>query len=106
MTSKRMPAFRLKYKAKDGTKYDIGVAWESDRFPGLYSIKPERETITSAQYPKMRMSEACRLAEEGDGFLDLSAPKSSGPAKQTGGSGRHTDEWSSGGRGSDDDLPF
>lgn len=74
MSDKRMPTFRLVYKAKDGARYDVGVCWESERFPGLYSIKPQRENA-SGQHPKMRLSEAAARCEAGDGFLDLSAPK-------------------------------
>lgn len=94
MSEKRYPSFRLSYKAKDGTKYDIGVCWESERFPGLFDVKPVKEP-SDGQYPKMRMSDAAAKCEGGDGFISLSAPKSaaSSPKPTPSGNG-------------DPDIPF
>ncbi len=71
----RKPSFRLTYKSKDGTKADVAVCWESERFPGLFDLRPEKVTDLSAKWPKMKLSEAAARCEAGDGFLHLSAPK-------------------------------
>lgn len=99
MTEKRMPAFRLVYKSKDGTRYDVGVCWESDRFPGLYSVKPQRENADGT-YPKMRLSEAAARCEAGDGFLDLSSPKKRTDAPRSDRREPARDDFS------DDTIPF
>lgn len=73
MTTKKLP-LRISYKAKDGTRKDVAVCWESDRYPGLYDVKPHKEH-EDGQYPKMPMSEAVALVERGEGFLSLAMPK-------------------------------
>lgn len=96
MSNGRKPSFRLTYKSKDGVKADVGVCWESERFPGLFSVKPEKVTDMTAQWPKMKLSEAAARCEAGDGFLDLSAPKKPAAAPSSSG----------GGSSFSDDVPF
>jgi hypothetical protein len=67
------PAGRLKYKARDGKRYDVGTMWRGER--GGWQIQPEKRDDFDAQYPKMRLSEAAKRVEAGDGFLDVWEPQ-------------------------------
>ena len=98
MSGGRRPSFRLTYKSKDGTKADVGVCWESERFPGLFSVKPEKVTNLTDKWPKMRLSEAAARCEAGDGFLDLAAPKNAATAPQKPATGPSASDF--------DDVPF
>ena len=69
MSEGRRPSFRLSYKAKDGTRHDVGVCWPSERFSGLHDVKPEKVTGMVNGYPKMKLSEAAARCEAGDGFI-------------------------------------
>lgn len=63
------PVGRLKYKSRDGTRYDVGTLWPGQR-PDSHGLKPQK-TTEAGQYPKMALSEAARRVESGDGFLDV-----------------------------------
>lgn len=81
MSAGRKPSFRITYKAKDGTRYDVGVAWDSERFPGLFDLRPQK-TNEGGDWPKMRLSEAAARCESGDGFLSIAAPKPASGQRQ------------------------
>ena len=104
MSEGRRPSFRLSYKAKDGTRHDVGVCWPSERFSGLHDVKPEKVTGMVNGYPKMKLSEAAARCEAGDGFISLAAPKppQSGGGQSFGGgrqsNGDHRDP--------DSEIPF
>lgn len=70
MSDSRRPLFRLKFRTKDGQKYDIGTVWPG-RFQDSHDVKFETET-TDGQYPKMNAEEAIRRAGVlRDGFISL-----------------------------------
>lgn len=95
MSGEKKYPVRITYKGKDGVRYDCGVAWESDRFPGLYDLKPQT-THEQGQYPKMPLAEACQRVAQKDGFLSIALPKPKAAPKPSGG-----------GEGpSDPDIPF
>lgn len=100
MAGGRKPDYRVTYKAKDGSRFDCGVAWASEKFPGIYDLKPQKAN-EDGQYPKMRLSEAARRCEDGDGFLSIMAPKPTAEARSGGTYDRppRTNR-------DDDDLPF
>ena len=85
MSEGRKPAFRLTYKGRDGQRVDVGVCWPSDRFPGLFDVKPEKSTGKINGYDKMRLSEAAARCEAGDGFISLAAPKPPSAESRSGG---------------------
>lgn len=67
MSNGNGPVGRMKYKAKDGTIYDVGTFWDNGR--GL-SLSPEKVTDTSGRYPKMALAEAAKLVSQGQGYLN------------------------------------
>lgn len=85
MSEGRKPSYRLSYKGRDGSRHDIGVAWKSDRFEGLFDVKPEKVTGMVNGYPKMKLSEAAARCEAGDGFISLAAPKPPSAESRSGG---------------------
>ncbi len=74
MSNGQGPHGRLKYKSKDGKRYDVGTMWHA-KSGGGFTISPEKENAPNAQYPKMKLSEACARVEAGDGFLDVWTPR-------------------------------
>jgi hypothetical protein len=68
MSNGNGPVGRIKYKAKDGTIYDVGTFWDNGR--GL-SLSPEKATDTSGRYPKMALAEAAKLVAGGNGYLNV-----------------------------------
>lgn len=64
------PVARIKFKSKDGKRYDVGTLWPGNR-EDSHGLAPVKQDDLDAKYPKMRLSEAARLAEEGQGYLDV-----------------------------------
>lgn len=118
MSNGRRPLFRLKFRTKDGQKYDIGTVWPG-RFPDSHDVKFETQT-TQGQYPKLNAEEALRRAANRDGFISLvdASPRQNGngprrngnPNPGGGNSGGFGggDDFGGGGGGDfgDDDIPF
>lgn len=103
------PAFRVKYKSVDGTRYDVGTIWPSRVGTG-YQISPEKRS-EPGQYPKMRMSDAVRMCEEGTGFLDVwpveqPQQREERPKEQRRTSGRQAPRREPVDDFVDDDIPF
>jgi len=62
------PTGRLKYRSKDGVTYDVGAFWSNAR--GM-SLGPQKTNEDHERFPKMRLSEAARRVEQGDGWLNV-----------------------------------
>lgn len=63
------PFARIKCKTRDGQRWDVGTIWPSKTGRG-FTLRPETER-TTGDYPKMSLSEAVRLAEAKEAFLDV-----------------------------------
>jgi hypothetical protein len=63
------PFARIKCKTRDGQRYDVATIWPSRQGRG-YTLQPETQR-TTGDYPKMPLSEAVRLAEAKEAFLDV-----------------------------------
>jgi len=116
---RRPPSFRLTLKY-DGKRYDVGTAWESDRYPGLFDISLQEEDVDHERFPKMKTTRAIALASQRDGngkrvaFLGMAAPKPQGqrtPEQRSGGNYERAplpagDDFGGGGEFGGDDIPF
>jgi hypothetical protein len=102
------PIGRLKYKAKDGTAYEVGTFWDNGR--GI-SLSPQKSNEDHEKWPKMKLSEAARRVEAGDGYLncymnDTTKPRQERREQPARGRGGRTPPPHEDFDNPDDDLPF
>jgi hypothetical protein len=76
--SGRRPKARMEYKSKDGTRYEIAAVW-GGKIDWADNVSPQKENVAHEKYPKMKMSDAVKRVEAGDGFLNLVYPKQDKP---------------------------